>query len=223
MLIVQSEKNCINMLGCRSVPTSPHLHTQVRSPPASGTLRSPFFRGAVSQATSRQASPSHLSPRTLRSPAENKAFVESLVRRHKQTLNHIVQLRKRKLAEELKELKPGPTIGKRSLALAQVTRKRAQMRSVHRPREVEIKLELSRENPRPSFPYRGEGITPAPSSRKTLSRPGAEAESVYLSDLLAMKSYADPLEQEMSDASSVAYRANVLPELGVKVRLPFSS
>lgn len=46
---------------------------------------------------------------------------------------------------------------------------------------------------------------------------------MYLSDLLAMKSFADPLEQEMSGTSSVVYRANVLPELGVKVRLPFSS
>ncbi len=210
------------MLGCRSVPTSPRQHSRIRSPPVSGRLHGRVGRVAVSQATSRQASPNPISPRVIRSAAESKAFIESLVRKHKQTLNHLIQLRKRKLAEEIKELKPIPTISKRSQVLVQTTRKSTQVRAIHKPKEVEIKLELSREDVKELFPSHPEVRSSLPSSRNTMSRLGIGGESVYLADFLARKSFADPFEQELSGTSSVAYRANAIPELGVKVRLPNS-
>lgn len=200
------------MLGVRSVPVSPRYQVKTKKAGDGGRKSD---RLPASQLPSRQTSPTRFSPQLLRSPAENKAFVESLVRRHKQALNQLVHLRKRKLAEELKEMQSIPTISRRSQVLIQFPRKAKDPARVRKPKEVEIKLERSRDmeisvSPRQKPPLLEE--------KQTGYRPRAEAESVYLSDLLAMKTFVD---RDLSQTSSVSYQANPLPEHELKVRLPF--
>ena len=114
---------------------------------------------------------------------QSQLFVTSLVQRQKIAAERVISLRKQRLDEELKELKPAPTINRRSHELAKDRSQRKLKPVVRRstmyrydgPKEVEIRLPIDDIEERISPP----------------ALPSREDSSVYLSDLLSPQSIAE--------------------------------
>lgn len=140
----------------------------------SGDIYTRLYQDAEERKQSRQktSTPPSVLGTTL---TQSQLFVTSLVQRHKTALDRVVTLRKQRRDEELKELKPAPTINRRSRELAKDRSLRKFKPMVRRstvcrydgPREVEIKLPVDDfEDP---------------------AQPSREDSSVYLADLLSSK------------------------------------
>jgi len=114
---------------------------------------------------------------------QSQMFVTSLVQRHRTALERVGAMRKQLRDEELKELKPAPTINRRSRELARDRSLRKVKPGARRstlcrydgPKEVEIKL--------PIDDFEERFLPPA--------QPSRDDSSVYLADLLSSKPASD--------------------------------
>lgn len=137
----------------------------------SGDIYARLYQDAEERKRSRQktSTPPSVLGTTL---TQSQVFVTSLVQRHRTALDRVVTLRKQRRDEELKELKPAPTINRRSQELAKdhslrkfkPVPRRSTVCRYDGPKEVEIKLPVDDfEDP---------------------AQPSREDSSVYLADLL---------------------------------------